>query len=210
MNEIIIDGKNINIKEDIEILNNEIDTYIENILPKSSEDYEFLIREYIDALFIYNDMINTRDIAKDNCTLIKRDIELSKIVCKKTPTNMYELLKEEVTNTRGIFCTFLLSEIALIDPLAVLNTGAILFSVYTMYSAYITSNYKKNKERAKINDLLQGLKTNLFAVKYINSFVDVWQRKLFAIYDKLSLIESLPEELIIDDYILVRKKDKSD
>lgn len=211
MNEMIIEGKFINIKEDIAILNDEVDNYIENVLStKDAKDYEFLIREYVDAFFAYNEMLNAKEEALENVASIKIDIELAKSACKLEPSDMYENLKEEITKARGIIGVCLLSELAMIDPIAVLNTTVLLFNAYVISTAYNTSNYKKNKERERIKFLLQELKTNFFAIKYIDSFTKVWQRKISAIYEKLSLIESLPDNLVIDDYILVRKKDKND
>lgn len=211
MNEMIIEGKFINIKEDIAILNDEVDNYIENVLStKDAKDYEFLIHEYINATLAYNEMLSAKEEALENVASIKIDVELSSLLCELTPEDMYKSLKKEITKAHGIIGVCLLSGLALINPSIVLNITTIFLGVCTISTAYNTSNYKKNKEREKIKFLLQELKTNFFAIKYIDSFTEVWQRKISAIYEKLSLIESLPDNLVIDDYILVRKKDKND
>ena len=213
MNEMIIEDKFINIEKDIAILNDEVDNYIENVLStKDAKDYEFLIREYVDAFFAYNEMLNAKEEALENVASIKIDIELAKSACKLEPSDMYENLKEEITKARGIIGVCLLSGLALINPSIVLNITTIFLGVCTISTVYNTSNYKKNKERERIKFLLQELKANFFAIKYIDSFTEVWQRKISAIYEKLSLIESLPDNLVlvIDDHVLVRKKDKND
>ena len=133
---MIIEGKFINIKEDIAILNDEVDNYIENVLStKDAKDYEFLIREYVDAFFAYNEMLNAKEEALENAASIKIDIELAKSACKLEPSDMYENLKEEITKARGIIGVCLLSELAMIDPIAVLYTTVLLFNAYAILSS---------------------------------------------------------------------------